>query len=54
MVPALREFLSALMRHDPMQRPSDANELRGQLDGLRKKTWGRAFAQEEWQWRSPR
>ena len=51
MVPALREFLAALTRHDPTQRPQDANALRGQLEDLRRKTWGRTSTLEEWKWR---
>lgn len=51
MVPALRDFLTALIRYDPMQRPQDANKLRAQLESLRLKTWGRTSTLEEWKWR---
>jgi len=51
MDPRLREFFEPWIRHDPMQRPEHAGNLRIELAELRKKVFGRSASEESFKYR---
>ncbi|MFA6234160.1 MAG: serine/threonine-protein kinase [Bacteroidota bacterium] len=49
---ALKDFVAAMIRHDPTQRPQSVDLLRHEIALLRKKVWGRVSCQEEMKYRN--
>jgi len=48
----LKQFFEPWIRHDPKQRPQNADQLRSELAKLRKKVFGRNVCQEEFKFRN--
>jgi len=51
MEPELVKFFEPWIRHDPKQRPRNADQLRNELAKLRKKIWGRNYCEEQFKFR---
>lgn len=51
MHPELREFFETWIRHDPLQRPNNAEKLRTELTSLRRKVFKRSTCREEFKFR---
>jgi hypothetical protein len=47
----MKKFFESWIRHDPKQRPRDADRLRSELAQLRMKIWGRDYCNEEFKFR---